>query len=117
MGAAEAPYVPELQPGVDPFAGLGVPGLDNGYLPQMNERPGGPAFSAVQAGSFVEPSWPSLLGANATGARPMAQTATIEHPLLRSAAGAGSTHVDNILVSLFHPRNVFLSRSLGFKST
>jgi hypothetical protein len=97
--AADAPYVPELQTDLDPVAGLRVPGLDNGYLPEMNDRPDRPAISASQGGSPAEPPRASLLGTNATGPHPMGQ-----HPMLRSSAGAGRTHVDNILVSLSHPR-------------
>ena len=94
--------MPELQPSLEPVAGLGVPGLDNGYLAQMNEHPGGPAISASQAGPLVDPAWPSLLGTNATGRHPEAQS-PMAYPLVRSAAGAGRTHVDNILASPFAP--------------
>ncbi len=96
--------MPELQPSLEPVAGLGVPGLDNGYLAQMNEHPGGPAISASQAGPLVDRAWPSLLGTNATGRHPEAQS-PMAYPLLRSPAGAGRTHVDNILASLSHPRS------------
>jgi hypothetical protein len=104
MGAADAPYVPELQPGLEPVAGLGVPGLDNGYLPQMSDLPGAPSIAASQTGSLVEPPWRSLLGPNASVPQPVAQSPMGQHPLLRSSAGAGTTHVDNILFSLSHPR-------------
>jgi hypothetical protein len=104
MRAADAPYVPELQPGLEPVAGLSVPGLDNGYLSQMSDLPGAPFTTESQAGLLIEPAWRSLLGTNATGPHPLAQSSMGQHPLLRSSTRAGRTHVDNILVSLSHPR-------------
>lgn len=104
MRAADAPYVPELQPGLEPVAGLRVPGLDNGYLSQMSDPPGAHFVAESQAGLLVEPPWRSLLGTNATGPQPLAQSSMGQHPMLRSSTRAGRTHVDNILVSLSHPR-------------
>ena len=104
MRAADAPYVPELQPDLEPIAGLGVPEFDNGYLSQMSDRSGAPFIANSQAGLLVEPPWGSLLGTNATGPHPPAQSSMGQHPMLRSSTRAGRTHVDNILVSLSHPR-------------
>jgi hypothetical protein len=104
MRAADAPYMPELQPGLEPVAGLRVPGLDNGYLSRMSDPPGAHFVAESQAGVLVEPPWTSLLGTNATGPHPLAQSSIGQHPILEPSMRAGRTHVDNILVSLSHPR-------------